>query len=120
MPNHAARPNLPAANAAILVLCNAPDNAVAKRIAQALLAERLAACVSIQAPCHSMYRWQGQVEQATEIPLVIKTTLTHYAAVQAKIQALHPYELPEIVSVCIEHGLPAYLAWLAAETLHTV
>jgi periplasmic divalent cation tolerance protein len=80
------------------------------------VAGRLAACVSVLAQCRSVYRWQGTIGNATEIPLLIKTTEARYAAVEAAILARHPYELPEILAVPIAHGLPAYLAWVAAET----
>jgi periplasmic divalent cation tolerance protein len=100
----------------LLVLTNLPDAASARTLADALVAARLAACVNILAPCRSVYRWQGQVEDAEEVPLLVKTTAERYAALEAAIRAQHPYELPEIVAVPIERGLPAYLAWVAAET----
>jgi periplasmic divalent cation tolerance protein len=101
----------------LLVLTNAPDVATAERIARHLVEERLAACVNRLGPCRSVYRWQGAVEEAEEIPLLIKTTAARYPAVEAAIRALHPYELPEVVAVRIERGLPAYLAWVAQETV---
>jgi periplasmic divalent cation tolerance protein len=101
---------------ALLVLTNLPDAASARSLAEHVVAERLAACVNILAPCHSVYRWQGKVEQAEEVPLLIKTSADCYAALEAAIRARHPYELPEIVAVPISHGLPDYLAWLAVET----
>jgi len=100
----------------ILILCNAPDQACAERIAAALVERRLAACVNILAPCQSVYRWQGQVERATEVPLLIKTTEPCYAGLEAAIRELHPYEVPEIIAIPITAGLPAYLGWLVAET----
>jgi periplasmic divalent cation tolerance protein len=101
---------------ALLVLTNLPDAASARTLAAALIEARLAACVNILAPCQSVYRWQGRVEEASEVPLLIKTTTDRYAALETAIRAQHPYELPEIVAVSIEHGLPGYLAWVAAET----
>jgi periplasmic divalent cation tolerance protein len=101
---------------ALLVLTNLPDAASARALAEHVVAERLAACVNILAPCRSVYRWQGEVEVAEEVPLLIKTRTNRYAALEAAIRARHPYELPEIVAVPISHGLPAYLGWLAAET----
>ena len=100
----------------LLVLTNLPDAASAERIARLLVEQRLAACVNILAPCTSIYRWQGATETATEVPLLIKTTPAHYAALEAAIRAHHPYELPEIVAVPLEAGLPGYLAWVASET----
>jgi periplasmic divalent cation tolerance protein len=100
----------------LLILTNLPDEASAHVLATALVTERLAACVNILAPCHSVYRWQDEIERAQEIPLLIKTTATRYAALEAAIRARHPYELPEIIAVPIAHGLPEYLKWLIAET----
>ncbi|MDO9598403.1 MAG: divalent-cation tolerance protein CutA [Azoarcus sp.] len=98
----------------LLVLTNLPDTDSARMLAEHLVEQRLAACVNILAPCTSVYRWQGAVESATEVPLLIKTTRTRYAALEAAICTAHPYELPEIVAVPIELGLPAYLDWVAA------
>lgn len=100
----------------LLVLTNLPDAAAAHTLADALIDARLAACVNILAPCHSVYRWQGRVETAEEIPLLIKTTAERYAALEEAIRRHHPYELPEIVAVPIERGLPGYLDWVAAAT----
>ncbi|TAN50044.1 MAG: divalent-cation tolerance protein CutA [Betaproteobacteria bacterium] len=101
---------------ALLVLTNLPDRAAAEKLAQALVAERLAACVNILGPCRSVYRWQGAVHQDEEHLMLIKSTADRYATLEAAIRAAHPYELPEIVAVPIERGLPAYLEWMAAET----
>ncbi|MFA7292439.1 MAG: divalent-cation tolerance protein CutA [Rhodocyclaceae bacterium] len=100
----------------LLVFTNCPDRASADSLAAALVELRLAACVNLLAPCRSVYRWQGVVESADEIPLLIKTTNERYAAVESEIRARHPYELPEIVAVPIDKGLPAYLQWLVDET----
>jgi len=101
---------------ALLVLTNLPDAASARTVADYLVGQRLAACVNILAPCRSVYRWQGRVEEAEEVPLLIKTTAGRYPELEAAIRATHPYELPEIVAVPIAYGLPAYLAWVTAET----
>ena len=98
------------------MLTNLPDLAVADRLADLLVQRQLAACVNILAPCRSVYRWQGAIEDAEEVPLLIKTTAARYAELEATIRARHPYELPEIVAVPIAHGLPGYLAWVAAAT----
>lgn len=100
----------------LLVLTNLPDADSAGRVARLLVEQRLAACVNLLAPCTSVYRWQGAVETATEQPLLIKTTRVAYLALQAALQEAHPYELPEIVAIPVQEGLPAYLAWVAAET----
>ena len=100
----------------LLVITNLPDRGAAERLAEALVAKRLAACVNILAPCRSVYRWQGEVQHDEEHPVLIKTTPERYAQLEVEIRSLHPYELPEIIAVPIERGLPAYLDWLAAET----
>lgn len=99
-----------------LVLTNLPDGDAARDLARHLVEARLAACVNILAPCRSVYHWEGNIEEATEVPLLIKTTGTRYAALEAAIREQHPYELPEIIAVPIEHGLPGYLAWVAHAT----
>jgi periplasmic divalent cation tolerance protein len=100
----------------LLVLTNLPDRAAAERLAQMLIEKRLAACVNILAPCRSVYRWKDAVQQDEEHPMLIKTTDEGYAALEAAIRASHPYELPEIIAVTVERGLPAYLDWVAAQT----
>ena len=100
----------------VLVFTNAPDREVAERIAEALVEKRLAACVSVLGGCTSVYRWQGDVERAQEIPLLIKTRLARYPEVEATIRHLHPYELPEVIAVPLTQGLPEYLQWVAEET----
>ena len=101
---------------ALLVFTNLPERAAAERLAEALVAKRLAACINILAPCRSVYRWQGAVQHEEEHPVLIKTTRAAYAELEAEIRAHHPYELPEIVAVRIERGLPAYLDWVVAQT----
>ena len=101
----------------LIVFTNCPDEACANTIALALVEAKLAACVNILAPCRSTYRWQGSVENALETPVLIKTSESCYAALEAAIHARHPYELPEIIAVPVAHGLPDYLSWVAAETL---
>jgi periplasmic divalent cation tolerance protein len=101
---------------ALLVLTNLPDRAAAEALATQLVERRVAACVNIMSPCRSVYRWRGEVQHDEEHPLLIKTTLERYAALEQAIRAGHPYELPEIVAVPIERGLPEYLRWLAEET----
>ena len=103
-------------NETLIVVTNLPDAKTAKNLAQKLLEARVAACVNQLAPCISTYYWQGNIETATEIPLLIKTTKTAYPRVEKLIQDIHPYELPEIVAVAVEAGLPAYLDWVANET----
>ena len=100
----------------LLVITNCTDEAVANAIALALVEEKLAACVNILPRVQSIYRWQGAVESATEVPLLIKTTAGRYGELETAIRELHPYDVPEIIALPIAQGLPAYLDWLAAET----
>lgn len=100
----------------LLVITNLPDQASAQALARRLVSERLAACVNILAPCQSVYRWQGALEEAAEIPLLIKTRTDLFPRLQAAIRAGHPYDLPEIIAVPLAEGLPDYLAWVATET----
>ena len=85
--------------------------------ASALVDERLAACVSVQAPMTSVYRWQERVEQDDERQVVIKTTRAMLPQLEAKIRALHPYDLPELLVVDVAGGSEAYLRWVSRSTL---
>ena len=102
---------------ALLVFTNAPDRAIAEKIARTLVEQKLAACVNILAGCMSIYRWDGIVETAAEVPLLIKTRAEIYPEVEAAIKGLHPYELPEIVALPIERGSREYLDWINAATV---
>jgi len=99
-----------------LILSTCPDADTAQRLARTLVDERLAACASVLPGLVSTYRWQGRVEQATEVQLLAKTTADRCEALMARLAGLHPYELPEILAVETAAGLPAYLDWVAAET----
>lgn len=99
----------------ILVFTTVPDAATARRIAAAILANRVAACVNMMAPCTSIYHWEGQLEESSEVPLLIKSTGRCYAALEQMISAEHPYRVPEIVAVPIQSGLESYLDWIASE-----
>jgi periplasmic divalent cation tolerance protein len=103
-------------DAALLVLTSLPDRETAVKLARSLVTGRLAACVNVGAPVESMYHWRGQIETATEVPLIIKTRRDLYEAVQAAILASHPYELPEVIAVPVSHGFNRYLDWIGAET----
>ena len=112
------RPSLhpSAVSAALLCLSACPDPETACRIAAALVEERLAACVNVLPGLRSVYRWQGRVESAEEILLLIKTTQDRLTQVSARIAELHPYELPEVIAVEAAGGSAAYLDWIAAQT----
>jgi len=99
-----------------IVLNTCPDTETARRIADALVEQGLAACVNIVPGIQSVYRWQGKIECDNELLLIIKSQSSCYAELEQTIQTLHPYELPEIVTVPIESGLPAYLDWIQTTT----
>lgn len=100
----------------VIAFCTCPDTDSAARIAAALVEERLAACVNRLPGVASTYRWQGRIEQANEVLLLIKTTAERLPALQQRLPQLHSYELPELIVVEAAGGLPAYLDWVAAET----
>ena len=100
----------------IVVLTSFPDRESALKVAGLLVDQRLAACVNVLSECTSFYRWRGQVEKASEVPVLIKTAAASYRKLEAAIRANHPYELPEIISVPVVDGLAPYLDWVAAET----
>lgn len=101
----------------LLVLTNSVDVASAEKLARALVESGAAACVNLLPACRSIYRWQGAVETAAEIPLLIKTTRAAYPRVEEIVRAQHPYDVPELIALSITQGLPAYLEWLATETV---
>ncbi len=100
----------------LFVITNCPDEETANAIALAVVEGKLAACANILPRMQSIYRWQGAVESASEIPVFFKSTAANYPALEAKIRELHPYDVPEIIALPITQGLPAYLDWLKAET----
>lgn len=97
-----------------IVLSTCPDAATARTIATALVERGLAACVNIVPGIESVYRWQGAIEQESELLLLIKSRADAYAALEQAILELHPYELPEVIAVPLSTGLPAYLGWIDA------
>lgn len=99
----------------LLVLTNVPDAATANLIAETLVTQKLAACVNILGPCQSTYMWEGKLTRENEIPLLIKTTQLQYDALQDAIIKAHPYELPEIISINVDGGLPQYLQWVTTQ-----
>ncbi|MBI4490703.1 MAG: divalent-cation tolerance protein CutA [Deltaproteobacteria bacterium] len=82
------------------------------RLAHVLVEERLAACVNRIRPVHSIYRWQGQVEQSEEELLIIKTKRDLFSRLKQRVQALHSYSVPEIIALPILEGSESYLKWL--------
>jgi periplasmic divalent cation tolerance protein len=95
-----------------LILCTCPDRDTADKIARLLVTGQLAACVNILPGILSVYTWQGQVESAQEHLLLIKSSKDRYQALEAAIRDNHPYDVPEIIAVPVEAGLPEYLHWI--------
>jgi len=95
-----------------IILCTCPDQKTAEEIASHLISEKLAACVNIIPGITSIYEWQGQIEKSQEYQLLIKSHSKYYTEIEDNIKKLHPYELPEIIAVPIERGLPEYLQWI--------
>ncbi len=96
------------------MLSTCPDTETAERLAALLVENRLAACVNILPGLTSVYRWQGAIQHERETLLLAKSRADRYPALEAALVEHHPYELPEVVAVSIEHGLDGYLAWLDA------
>jgi periplasmic divalent cation tolerance protein len=103
-----------AATSASIVFVMAGGAAEAANIARSLVSERLAACVNIVGPVHSIYRWRGAIEEADEHLLVIKSRASLYAALERRVIELHSYEVPEVIALRIARGSRAYLEWLTA------
>ncbi len=96
----------------ILILCSCPDRETAERIAGLLVSENLAACVTLTPPVTSVFHWQGQRENATEVLLLIKAAAANYGQIERRILELHPYELPEIIALPVVQGLAGYIHWV--------
>jgi periplasmic divalent cation tolerance protein len=101
---------------AILILSTVPDEAKGLEIARALVAERLAACVTTLPHATSVYRWEGKIVEDGEYVLLIKTRAGRYAELEARLKALHPYKVPEIIALPVVDGSAAYVNWISAET----
>ncbi|PKD41852.1 divalent-cation tolerance protein CutA [Methylomonas sp. Kb3] len=95
-----------------LILCSCPDLELADKLAGTLITQKLAACLNILPGVRSVYEWQGQIETAQEHLLLIKSHQDRYAAIEATLKSLHPYQLPEIIAVAIESGSLDYLKWI--------
>jgi len=95
-----------------LILTTCPDQQSAETLAIQLLEAKLAACINILPGLKALYHWKGQIESADEHLLIIKTRADKYHEIEIILQKSHPYELPEIIAVPIERGLPEYLQWI--------
>jgi len=103
-------------DAVLIVVSTLPDREHALELAQALVEQRLAACVNVLSECTSVYHWKDTLETDSEVPVLIKTREDLYPQVEAAIRASHPYELPEIIALKPAGGLPAYFEWVLQET----
>lgn len=99
-----------------MVFCTCPDRETASGLGRRLVRENLAACCNVVEGLTSVYRWQGKVEEDPEVLLIAKTTRERYPALERSLREGHPYELPEVLAVPVEAGLPGYLDWVAEET----
>jgi periplasmic divalent cation tolerance protein len=101
---------------ALIVIATVPDQNLGVKIAESLLESRLAACVHLMPAGRSLYWWAGKIENTTEITMLIKTTVAHYAEIETTIKHLHPFEVPEVIAFNASHVLPAYADWIRRET----
>jgi periplasmic divalent cation tolerance protein len=102
------------------IYITAANSEQARKIGEALVEERLAACANILAPMQSIYRWEGKIQHDTEAVLIAKTQAALVDKVIARVRALHSYTVPCVVSLAIEAGNPDFLDWIARETAPAV
>lgn len=95
-----------------LVLCTAPDSETAARLARTLIEEKLAACVNLLPGIRSIYQWQGKIEDEREVQMLIKTTADRFGELAERLDALHPYDNPEILALDVAGGALDYLRWV--------
>lgn len=100
----------------MIVLSTAPDREQARRIARTLVEESLAACVNLLEQVESIYRWEGKIEESSEVGLIIKTIRSRLPALEARLKALHPYELPELLAWEAPAGSAPFIDWVIAQT----
>lgn len=100
-------------NETFLAFSTFPDAETARRIARALVNEKLVACANILPQIESIYRWEGKLEQSTETLVLFKLTAAGFPQFEAKLEELHPYDVPEIIAAPITGGLASYLGWIA-------
>ena len=98
----------------IIVLTTCAEKADAERLARTLVAERLAACVSVVPRVRSFYHWKGEIESSEEFLLIVKTSRDLFPALCAEMEKLHPYEVPELLALPIVEGAENYLNWMGA------
>jgi periplasmic divalent cation tolerance protein len=99
----------------ILVYITAPDQETGRRIGEALLEARLAACVNILPQVQSMYWWDGAIERDTETVVLAKTVKALFEPLKACVLGVHPYEVPCVVAVGLDHGHDPFLRWIGEQ-----
>ncbi len=98
------------------VFITAPNLECAESLARALVEERLAACANVVPGIRSFYRWEGEVQDDPEVLLIVKTRADRCSALAARVDELHPYELPEVLDLPAAGGSRAYLDWVRTES----
>ncbi len=98
-----------------VVLVTAPDVAVAERMVRALVEEGLAACGNVVPGVRSIFRWQGEIRAESEVLVILKTTAGDAGRLTARVAALHPYDVPEVLALPVASGHEPYLAWVGGE-----
>ena len=101
---------------AVLVLTTLPNSDAAAELASRVVSEKLAACANILPALRSIYRWQGKMQDENEVLVLLKTQARQYEPLKARILALHPYDVPEVIAIPVERGHQAYLDWILNET----
>ena len=100
----------------VVVLTTLPSAEDARSLVRSLVTDGLVACGTILDQAHSIYRWQGKLEETSEALVILKTQSSCWDGLRSAIQKLHPYDLPELLALPVEAGLPAYLDWVAEQT----
>jgi periplasmic divalent cation tolerance protein len=96
----------------LVIFCTFPDKETARGVGRTLVEEGLAACVNVLPGVESIYRWKGVVETGGEVMAIIKSTVWRYQMLEARLLALHPYEMPEVLGIKVEVGSVEYLRWV--------
>jgi len=104
-------------NKVVIVFTTVPSRPVAVRISEALVSKKLVACATILSNVRSFYKWEGRMEKSREILVMLKTTGRRYSALEKAIKAMHPYRVPEILSISVSGGYAPYVGWLSGEVV---
>jgi periplasmic divalent cation tolerance protein len=101
----------------VVVLTTVPDRDAGVRIARTLVEERLIACANLAPGLTSIYRWEGELRTEDELLLLMKTRRAHLSRLTERLPQLHPYDIPELLALPVESGLPVYCDWVLDETV---